>query len=158
MPKVDLRPADLRLIVEQTVVLFRGIFAQVEFEAELAADLPASLQLDPEQMKRVLINLIDNSIQAMGGEGTITIGTRHIPERGVFRIQVADDGPGIPEEDRDKLFLPYVSTKHRGTGLGLAIVNRIISDHAGTIRVEQNTPRGAAFVIEIPAAGGDDAG
>ena len=157
VPAVSPAPNDLKGIVESALSLYVGTHPGIRFDRDLDPT-PARALLDPEQMKRVLINLIDNSIQAMGGEGTITIGTRHIPERGVFRIQVADDGPGIPEEDRDKLFLPYVSTKHRGTGLGLAIVNRIISDHAGTIRVEQNTPRGAAFVIEIPAAGGDNAG
>ena len=114
------------------------------------AGLPRVL-LDPDQMKRVLVNLLDNAVEAMGGQGTVTIEARRDPS-GTVRLEVADDGPGIREEDRDRLFLPYFSTKKKGTGLGLAIVHRIVSDHHGRIRVESNRPCGARFVIELPAA------
>jgi two-component system nitrogen regulation sensor histidine kinase NtrY len=150
MPKVELRQADLRLLVEQTVTLFRGIFAQVEFETELAADIPALVQLDPEQMKRVLINIFDNAIEAMNKKGRIRI-------RAVFEkrpqqvvIEISDTGPGIAIEDKTKLFLPYFSTKTKGTGLGLAIVNQIIREHNGSIRVENVRPTGARFTIQLP--------
>ncbi len=151
MPKVELRPADLRLLVEQTVALFRGIFAQVEFEAELAADLPASLQLDPEQMKRVLINIFDNAIEAMNKKGKIRVRAVFEKRQQQVSIEISDTGPGISVEDKTKLFLPYFSTKKKGTGLGLAIVNQIIREHNGSIRVENMQPTGARFTIQLPA-------
>ena len=151
MPKVELRPADLRLLVEQTVALFRGIFAQVEFESELAADLPASLQLDPEQMKRVLINIFDNAIEAMNKKGKIRVRAAFEKRQQQVSIEISDTGPGISVEDKTKLFLPYFSTKKKGTGLGLAIVNQIIREHNGSIRVENVQPTGARFTIQIPA-------
>jgi two-component system, NtrC family, nitrogen regulation sensor histidine kinase NtrY len=88
----------------------------------------------------------------MAGRGQVVVEARKNPDTGDLRLEVADDGPGIPREDRDRLFLPYFSTKKRGTGLGLAIVHRIVSDHGGRIRVEDNRPRGARFVIDLPAA------
>jgi signal transduction histidine kinase len=106
--------------------------------------------LDPEQIKRVLINLIDNALEACGPAGEIVVRLSD-GARGVT-IEVADTGRGIPLRDREKLFLPDFTTKGRGTGLGLAIVSRIVADHNGTIRVEDNRPTGARFIIELPAA------
>ena len=151
MPKVELRPADLRLLVEQTVTLFRGIFAQVEIEAELAPDIPAAVQLDPEQMKRVLINIFDNAIEAMNKKGKILVRAVFEKRRQQVSIEISDTGPGISVEDKTKLFLPYFSTKKKGTGLGLAIVNQIIREHNGSIRVENVQPTGAKFTIQLPA-------
>jgi two-component system nitrogen regulation sensor histidine kinase NtrY len=151
MPKVELRPADLRLLVEQTVTLFRGIFAQVEFEAELAADLPPAVQLDPEQMKRVLINIFDNAIEAMNKKGKIRVKAVFEKKQQQVSIEISDTGPGISLEDKTKLFLPYFSTKKKGTGLGLAIVNQIIREHNGSIQVENVQPTGAKFTIQLPA-------
>ncbi len=151
MPKVDLRSADLRLLIEQTVALFSGIFAQVEFEAELAADLPASLQLDPEQMKRVLINIFDNAIEAMDKKGKIRVRAVFEKKQQQVSIEISDTGPGISTEDKTKLFLPYFSTKKKGTGLGLAIVNQIVREHNGSIRAENVQPTGAKFTIQLPA-------
>jgi len=151
MPKVELRPADLRLIVEQTVALFRGIFAQVEFEAELAADLPPFLQLDPEQMKRVLINIFDNAIEAMNKKGKIQVRAVFEKKQQQVSIEISDTGPGISIEDKTRLFLPNFSTKKKGTGLGLAIVNQIIREHNGSIRAENVQPTGARFTIQLPA-------
>jgi two-component system nitrogen regulation sensor histidine kinase NtrY len=108
------------------------------------------VQLDPEQIKRVLINLIDNALEACGPAGEIVVRLSD-GLRGVT-IEVADTGRGIPPRDREKLFLPDFTTKGRGTGLGLAIVSRIVADHNGTIRVEDNRPKGARFIIELPAA------
>ncbi len=151
MPKVELRPADLRLLVEQTVTLFRGIFAQVDIEAELAPDIPAAVQLDPEQMKRVLINIFDNAIEAMDKKGRIRVRAVFEKRQQQVSIEISDTGPGISVEDKTKLFLPYFSTKKKGTGLGLAIVNQIIREHNGSIRVENVQPTGAKFTIQLPA-------
>jgi two-component system nitrogen regulation sensor histidine kinase NtrY len=108
------------------------------------------VSLDPQQIRRALINLIDNAVAAQEGRGTIGVEAR-LSQDHTLRIEVADDGPGIPRDDRDRLFVPYFSTKRRGTGLGLAIVHKVVTEHRGTIRVEDNEPRGARFVIEIPA-------
>jgi two-component system nitrogen regulation sensor histidine kinase NtrY len=126
----------------------------------LASGLPA-VRLDVEQVRRVVINLVDNAVEAMGGSGatarpsgeppTIVVATRHDPANGVVRLTVADNGPGIPPADRDKLFMPYYSTKRRGSGLGLAIVRRIIAEHGGNIDVEDHVPAGTIFTIELPA-------
>ncbi len=151
MPKVDLRPADIRLLIDQTVSLFRGIFAQVDFDIVLGSDLPGSLQLDSEQIKRVLINIFDNAIEAMNKKGRIGINAYFEKKQKQVNIEISDTGPGISVEDRTKLFLPYFSTKKKGTGLGLAIVNQIIREHNGAIRVENNHPTGAKFIIQIPA-------
>jgi two-component system nitrogen regulation sensor histidine kinase NtrY len=102
-------------------------------------------------MRRALINLIDNAVAAIEERGAIRIDTRPGTRDGSLHIEITDDGPGIPPGDRDKMFEPYFSTKKRGTGLGLAIVHKVVTDHRGTIRVEDNSPRGAKFVIEIPA-------
>ena len=101
-------------------------------------------------MKRVLINLVDNAIEATDKRGTVVISTEFDRAQGRVRLGVADDGPGIPAQDRDKLFVPHFSTKRRGSGLGLAIVSRIVQEHQGVIRVEENRPRGARFVVELP--------
>jgi two-component system nitrogen regulation sensor histidine kinase NtrY len=151
MPKVELRPGDLRTLIEQTVVLFRGIFAQVEFEAELATDLPATLQLDSEQIKRVFINIFDNAIEAMNKKGKIQVRAVFEKRKQQVSIEISDTGPGISVEDKTKLFLPYFSTKKKGTGLGLAIVNQIIREHHGSIQVENIRPTGAKFTIQLPA-------
>ena len=108
------------------------------------------VRVDQEQLRRVVINLVDNAIEAMERRGTITLETEHDPANSVVRIIVADNGPGIPVGDRDKLFMPYYSTKGRGSGLGLAIVRRIIAEHGGAVDVGDNTPRGTRFTIELP--------
>ncbi|MFQ5700777.1 MAG: ATP-binding protein [Acidobacteriota bacterium] len=151
MPAVAPSEADLHEIIDSAVGLYQGTYQEVSFACEYDHDLP-SIQLDKEQMKRVFVNLIDNALEAMGRRGAICIGTRYIANLQMMQIEVSDDGPGIAPEDKEKLFFPYFSTKKRGTGLGLAIVNRIISDHNGYIRVEDNVPRGTRFIIELPAA------
>jgi two-component system, NtrC family, nitrogen regulation sensor histidine kinase NtrY len=104
--------------------------------------------MDGEQIKRALINLLDNAVEATEAPGRVTV--RACPENGHVEIQVADTGRGIPPESKEKLFLPYFSTKGRGTGLGLAIVHRIVTDHHGSIRVEDNLPQGTVFTMELP--------
>ncbi len=151
LPKVVLKPANLRSLIDQTVSLFRGIFTQVEFEIDYSRDIPQTLQLDPDQMKRVFINLIDNAIEAMNKKGKIKIRAWFEKKQQRVLVEVSDTGPGIPVEDKAKLFLPYFSTKKKGTGLGLVIVNQIVREHNGTIQVENNSPTGARFIIHIPA-------
>jgi signal transduction histidine kinase len=98
----------------------------------------------------VIINLVDNAIEAMDRCGTIVIEAELDPANSLVRLMVADNGPGIPVAEREKLFLPYYSTKCRGSGLGLAIVRRIIAEHGGTIDVDANVPKGTRFTIELP--------
>jgi signal transduction histidine kinase len=142
-------PVDLAGLAASAARLFDGARegVQVRVESQLSRD---RVQLDPEQIKRVLINLIDNALEACSPAGEVVV---HLSDRAEgVTIEVADTGRGIPPRDREKLFLPDFTTKGRGTGLGLAIVSRIVADHNGTIRVEDNRPRGARFIIELPAA------
>jgi two-component system nitrogen regulation sensor histidine kinase NtrY len=150
LPAVQPVPCDLNGLIDSTVALYDGLDGEIRFDRRYDAGLPRVL-LDPEQMRRVLVNLIDNAREAMGGRGTITLVTSYRPEAGALRVEVADDGPGISPEDLDRLFVPYFSTKKKGTGLGLAIVNRIVSDHNGYVRAEPNRPQGARFIVELPA-------
>lgn len=151
LPKINLQPASVHDIIGQVVTMFRGIFADVQFDMVLSPDVPASLQLDPEQMKRVFINLIDNAIDAMNKKGKIFIHTFYDREANQVRIEVSDTGPGILIDDKDKLFLPHFSTKKKGTGLGLAIVSQIIKEHNGAVQVHNNRPGGAKFTLQLPA-------
>ena len=112
------------------------------------------MRVDPEQMRRVVINLVDNAVEAMERRGVDHRRDHHDPANHLARIIVADDGPGIATADREKLFMPYFSTKRRGSGLGLAIVRRIIAEHGGSIDVTDNTPRGTRFTIELPCESG----
>jgi two-component system nitrogen regulation sensor histidine kinase NtrY len=148
MPDPAPRPVDFRAIIDAVLALYRGVQG-VRWEVETSRDL-GFVCVDGEQMRRALINLIDNALTAMGGSGTVRVTARGYAGPGSLRVEVADTGPGIPPGDRDRLFLPNFSTKRRGTGLGLAIVHRVVTDHGGSIRVEDNRPRGARFVIEIP--------
>jgi len=149
MPSPKTVPTVLRALLDDTLALYDGLFSELRFERRFANDLPV-VQVDPEQMRRVVINLVDNAVEAMERRGVITVETHHDPANHLARIIVADDGPGITTADREKLFMPYFSTKRRGSGLGLAIVRRIIAEHGGSIDVTDNTPRGTRFTIELP--------
>jgi len=150
MPSIRLQSADLNAIIKQTISLFSGIFSEIEFETLFSTEVPSPLLIDPEQMRRVFINLIDNAIDAMNKKGKIRIRTTFDKIQQKVKIEVADFGPGIPQGEREKLFHPHYSTKKKGTGLGLAIVNQVISEHNGSIEVEDNKPHGAMFIIQIP--------
>jgi two-component system, NtrC family, nitrogen regulation sensor histidine kinase NtrY len=150
LPAVKPVPCDLHALIDDSVALYGGASGALSFEKRYDPRMPRVL-LDPEQMKRVFVNLIDNARDAMGGSGRITFSTTYHPEVESLRVEVADEGPGIRPEDRDRLFVPYFSTKKKGTGLGLAIVNRIVSDHSGYIHAENRRPQGACFVMELPA-------
>jgi two-component system nitrogen regulation sensor histidine kinase NtrY len=159
MPAPRTVPADLNAVLSETLALYNGLFREIRLERVFAADLPR-VRVDLEQIRRVVINLVDNAIEALGGSNApprpdgrppaIIVETRHDPGNGVARILVADNGPGISAADRDKLFLPYYSTKRRGSGLGLAIVRRIVAEHGGSIEVADNVPQGTVFTIELP--------
>lgn len=151
MPRVHLQSADLHDILEQTVALFRSVFTKIEFDVVLSTEVPSPLQIDPEQMKRVFINLLDNAVEAMEKKGKIWIITSFDKTNQRVKIEICDSGPGIPEKEKGKLFLPHFSTKKKGTGLGLAIVNQVITEHSGSIDVENNHPHGAKFIIQIPS-------
>ncbi|HUP23133.1 MAG TPA: ATP-binding protein [Thermoanaerobaculia bacterium] len=148
MPQPRPTGVDLRRLVDETVHLYRDIKPGLEVSASLEAAGDGHASLDPEQIRGALINLLDNAVEATQAPGQIRVSAQRLDNH--LRIRVADTGPGIPADARDKLFMPYFSTKGRGTGLGLAIVHRIVSDHHGTIRVEDNVPHGAVFTIELP--------
>ena len=150
MPAPRAVPTELHSFMNDTLALYDGLFGAVEFQKHYD-EAVSQVRLDPEQMKRVMINLIDNAIEAMGRQGTIVIETARDRANSLVRIVVADTGPGIPPAERDKLFLPYYSTKGRGSGLGLAIVRRIVAEHGGSIDVTDNLPTGTRFIIELPA-------
>ncbi len=150
MPAPRATVVDLNRLLSDALTLYDGLFADVRFLRDFAIDLP-QVRVDPEQIKRVVINLIDNAIEAMDSKGTIVITTSLDASNNVVRLVVADDGPGIPPAEREKLFLPYYSTKKRGSGLGLAIVRRIAAEHGGSIEVMENDPCGTKFVVELPS-------
>ncbi|MGB8128921.1 MAG: ATP-binding protein [Candidatus Angelobacter sp.] len=152
-PAAQPRPADINEIVEGTLAMFNGRLDGIHVEKQLDSNLPLAMA-DPEAIKRALANLIDNAAEAMHDSHVreIHITTSLLDGRDGLEIMIADTGHGINREVKEKLFLPYFSTKKRGTGLGLAIVRRIIDDHHGSIRVEENKPAGAKFLVELPLA------
>jgi two-component system nitrogen regulation sensor histidine kinase NtrY len=148
MPASVPAPNHLNEIIQETLILFQEAHKNIRFEF-VPHEIPV-LDIDREQMKRVMINLIDNSITATGGVGEVRIQTDYDPKLRIVRVEVTDNGTGITDEDKSRLFEPYFSTKKSGTGLGLTIVNTIIADHQGYIRVRDNEPRGTTFLIELP--------
>ncbi len=148
-----LEAADLNEVIRQAVGLYEDRLDGVTIEMNLQEGLPMAM-LDAEQMRRVFVNLIDNALNALADkleERRITIKTTHDMERSFLIAEVSDTGQGIQPSDFRRLFQPYFSRRESGTGLGLAIVQRIILEHRSRIRAETNYPRGARFVIELPA-------
>jgi len=153
LPAIRLEQANLNDVITHAAGLYQERLDGVSLTLDLDRELPASM-LDIEQIKRVFVNLVDNALEALAvgsNEKQITIATAHDSERSVLRAEVADTGQGIEPADFRRLFEPYFSRRDSGTGLGLAIVQRIIMEHGGHIRAERNYPRGARFVIELPA-------
>jgi len=148
MPASSLAPADIRRIIEEALSVYREAHQDVKLVFKDSKTVPV-FNLDREQMKRVMINLLDNAIEAIDGEGKVVIGLDYDKVLGIVKIEVADNGRGISPENKARLFEPYFSTKKQGTGLGLAIVNTIITDHNGFIRVQDNKPKGTKFIIEL---------
>ena len=138
---------DIGRLVAESINLYDGLKEGVAVGGSVRPDAE-SAWLDAEQLKRVLINLLDNAVEATDAPGKVQISVERV--NGTLRIQVADTGRGIPPEAREKLFLPHFSTKGRGTGLGLSIVRRIIAEHHGTIRVSENQPVGTVFTVDLP--------
>ncbi len=157
-PEAHLEPGDVNAVVEEALAVFEGRLEGILVRRRLEKDLPLA-PLDREQFKRALVNLIDNAAEAMSDSPVreLLVETRALPGDAV-EVEVADTGCGISTEDKEKLFLPYFSTKRRGTGLGLAIVSHIVAEHNAQIRVEDNMPAGARFIIELPAAPVQDNG
>ena len=161
LPSPRAVPADLNALLADTLALYDGLFEDVILERAFHAALP-SVRVDPDQIQRVVVNLVDNAVAAIEGEvgrtrgpgalGVIRIETQHDATNGFVRVIVTDNGPGIADADREKLFLPYFSTKGRGSGLGLAIVRRIVVEHGGSIEVADNAPSGTRFTVELPCA------
>jgi nitrogen fixation/metabolism regulation signal transduction histidine kinase len=151
-PTAQPRPADLNTIIENSLALFAGRMQSIKLVRRLEKNLPL-VMADPEALKRALSNLIDNAAEAMQTSLLRELRlTTCLHENGIVELTIADTGSGLTDEMRERLFLPYFSTKQRGTGLGLAIAGKIIQEHQGTIRAEKNVPAGAKFIIELRTA------
>lgn len=149
MPSTRPSPNDVNQIVNETMLLYRTAHTKISFSVVSGENLPM-MKLDKDQIKRALINILDNAVAAVDTDGVVTITTFFDREAHFVGIEIADNGCGIPPEGKARLFEPYFSTKKSGTGLGLSIVQSIISDHRGRIRVRDNHPRGTIFRIELP--------
>jgi len=148
MPEIKKMPTNLASIINEALELYKD-YKGFNIKVLLPGDMPP-VEMDGEQFKRVMINIFDNAFQAMGNSGNIELKVYiDKPTNRVF-MDIADDGPGMKEDDKDKIFLPYFSTKKDGTGLGLAIANKIVMEHRGYIRVRDNNPKGTIFTIELP--------
>ena len=147
MPSLAPKPTELARLLDGVVALYAETHPGVELASDVPQDLP-TLEADGDQLKRAVLNLIDNAVEA----GATEVGIAACWDRRAGRVQVvvADNGAGIPAELRERVFLPYFSTKTTGMGLGLPIVHQIVTDHGGQIRVEESPPRGSRFVIELP--------
>ena len=151
MPAVQPAENNLNDLVRETLTLYQEAHRDVTFQFVHDPSVPL-IMIDRDQIKRVFINLLENAVAAMNNKGTVVINTSYDSELKMVSCSVADDGPGIPSDVKARLFEPYFSTKKGGTGLGLAIVTSIVTDHNGFVRVRDNKPTGACFVIELPAA------
>jgi two-component system nitrogen regulation sensor histidine kinase NtrY len=153
MPKIQQAAANLCQITREVLFLYQEAHKEIIFTCHETEPIPI-FSFDEEQIKRCLINLLDNAVAVLTDDstigGTIDISLSLNDEKECVYIKIADNGPGIPEEDKPKLFEPYFSTKKTGTGLGLAIVSTIVADHNGYIRVQNNIPHGSIFIIELP--------
>lgn len=152
MPAANPAPNNLNDIIGEALVLYQEAHRHINFSFRPDPDIPV-FNLDRDQIKRSIINMLDNAVSAIAEEGNIALETRYNPDMRMASVTIADDGCGIPVEDKPRLFEPYFSTKKSGTGLGLAIVATIIADHNGYIRVKDNQPRGTLFIIELPVTG-----
>jgi two-component system nitrogen regulation sensor histidine kinase NtrY len=155
MPHLNPTPGDLNPLAEETVATFRDANPGVEFGLELAPALPR-IAIDRDALKRALVNLLENAVNAAvganpnGARPRIDVRTALDEQSGVVTLEICDNGPGIPQALRTRVFEPYFSTRKGGTGLGLAIVSAIVADHHGFVRVRDNPPRGSRFVLEFP--------
>lgn len=146
LPEIKRAPAEIGELIESVIALFRS-FKELTLETDIADGLPA-VPLDREQYKRVLVNIMDNAARAMKNRGVIRVTAR--VEDNSLVVAIADSGPGIPDHQKEQLFLPYFSQRKGGTGLGLAISDKIIKEHGGRILVSDNTPTGSVFTVIVP--------
>jgi two-component system nitrogen regulation sensor histidine kinase NtrY len=149
MPAPSLTKNSVEQIIEEALSLYKEAQKDVKIVFRASGDMP-EMKVDREQLRRSMINLMDNAMDAVDGKGEISVDLSFDQDLQTARIEVADNGKGIPSEYKPRVFEPYFSTKKHGTGLGLAIVSNIISDHSGTIRVEDVKPKGTKFIIELP--------
>ncbi|KAA6460123.1 HAMP domain-containing protein [Acidobacteria bacterium AB60] len=150
-PAPQPRPCDMNHIADEALTLFAGRLEGITVQRELTPGLPAVLA-DPDAIRRALANMIDNAAEAMQGSllRILAVGSALSEDGAAVEVWVSDTGHGLTDEIRERLFLPFYSTKHRGTGLGLSIAAKIVQEHGGTIRAESNTPKGARFLLRIP--------
>ncbi|UCF68139.1 MAG: HAMP domain-containing protein [Acidobacteriota bacterium] len=153
MPEIRPRAADLSDVVREALSLYGASDPPVRVDTDLASELPVH-QIDPEAMRRVVINLLENAVVAAADGGTISVRTFWHSAHQTVVLEVADTGPGIPAADRSRLFLPSFTRRPGGTGLGLAIVHRIVTEHGGWVRAEENPEGGTRMVVELPVAAG----
>ena len=151
MPKLRRETNDLGRLAEEVVFLYQEAHRSLTITCRIDPALPL-FPFDAVQIKRVLINLLDNAVTALGDGGAIEVRVGPAPEREtpMAMLRVADNGPGIPADVRLRIFEPYFSTRKSGTGLGLAIAQTIVSEHGGTIRARDNHPTGTVFTVELP--------
>jgi PAS domain S-box-containing protein len=156
LPAAQLVLCDLNEVIASGIGVFEGRLEGIEITVDLAGGLPP-VMADPEQLKRVIVNLVDNAAEAMQDSPVKELLVQtHAGLADTVEIVIADTGSGITAEQKEKLFLPYFSTKMRGTGLGLAIVSHTLTEHGASIRAEDNKPSGARFTIEMPAVTATD--
>jgi hypothetical protein len=150
-PSPQPRACCMNQIAEEALALFGGRLEGITVQRKLDPDLP-SVMADPEAIRRALANLIDNAAEAMRGSllRVLSVETAVSEDGAAVEVTVSDTGHGITDEIRERLFLPYYSTKHRGTGLGLSIAAKIVQEHGGSISAESNSPKGARFLLRLP--------
>jgi len=157
LPQLTLAPQDLNQLVQETLLLYQEVQPRITLAFHPDPAL-SPLLLDREQVKRMLLNLLDNALGSIPGSGAITVSVTGDPGQERVQLIVADTGVGVPDRDKIRIFEPYFSTKRGGTGLGLAIVNSIVAEHQGFLRVEDNVPQGTRFIIYLPMHRADYAG
>ena len=149
MPAIQKSMNSLKEMADEAMILFREGHKDVQFDF-ISPDLVPEFSFDLKQMKRVLINLLDNAVAAVNDTGKIVVEIKVDMVQKLVFLEVRDDGPGVKDQDKHHLFEPYFSTKKSGTGLGLAIASTVVADHGGYIRVKDNEPKVARFIVELP--------
>jgi two-component system nitrogen regulation sensor histidine kinase NtrY len=149
LPDLSLANQDINELIKETLLLYQESEPKVIFETRLDSEVPPVL-VDREQLKRVLVNLLDNAIASIHHQGQVWLHSFKNGTGNGVRLEVADNGQGVADREKDRIFEPYFSTKLSGTGLGLAIAKAVISEHQGRIWVEDNPPKGSRFIIELP--------
>jgi nitrogen fixation/metabolism regulation signal transduction histidine kinase len=150
-PAPQPRVCDINQVTEAALTMFAGRLDGITVQLDLEPGLPTVLA-DPDGIRRALANLIDNAAEAMQGSllRILRIHSALSEDGAAVEVEVSDTGHGLTDEIRERLFLPFYSTKHRGTGLGLSIAAKIVQEHGGTIRAESNSPKGARFLLRLP--------